>query len=199
MVSKITLDKYVQYNESGAEYLCSILDSIVDQPIGSEEESIALEFDLENIPVMDLYTANSIYYAAGYLVKSIMKNHKMCCERNCLQNHVSETALYEDYSRLTIARDFTGNSLVYLKRTMFGFFQNMASLFLIDLANLLNIRKNTKLHLLSLFETIEMNEICFSLKITIIKRFAIFCIRLTNEKRVRPIKDFSSPSMFSMV
>lgn len=114
-------------------------------------------------------------------------------------SHISKNAFHGDYTQLANLKDYTGNSLTYIDRILFSYFQDMASLFLVNLASLIDSNQKTKKCLTSLFETVKMAEICCIARKTLIDRFAMFCIRLTNEKRIRPIKDYSSPSMFSMV
>lgn len=87
-------------------------------------------FEIDNIPPMDLFTQNSIYYIAGYLVKSILTNAKDCCTKKCLNSYVLDEPPQEEYSYLCECRDFTGKSLVYVNNTLFLFFDQMSNIFL---------------------------------------------------------------------
>lgn len=152
-------------------------------------------FQIESLPEMDLYSKNSIYYVAGYIVRGILKKNMKCCVNNCLVNYVLEENPEEEYSRLTELRDFTHNALLYVNKEMFLFFAEMGNIFISNFNDLIKIEKNLAVVLQNLMIKINSSIECEILKKNLIKKFSMFCLRISSKKRKRPLKDYSSPSL----
>uniref|UniRef100_T1GGY3 Transposable element P transposase n=1 Tax=Megaselia scalaris TaxID=36166 RepID=T1GGY3_MEGSC len=89
MISRINLDKYCVYTNSQAENLVHNIENFVRETEDETNKDTDIIFNVDNLPILELYTTNSLYYASGYLIKSIMKRNKKCCPNNCIECNIS--------------------------------------------------------------------------------------------------------------
>lgn len=188
------------YKEDDSKLLSGLLEYLKEKSSISEEEIYdECEMDIGDMPPLDIYNQNTIYFIAGYVLNSIMQKSSNCCSENCFSKFVVQVPPNEVYSTLTELRDFTGHSLTYVNFDLYIFFVQMARIFLYNLNDLINIKHNIKVRLSNMFKQIEAQpNSCEKARNILQYRFATFCLRISCSKR-RPIREYSSLSMSNSI
>lgn len=136
-------------------------------PSDSEETELEIELQVDDVPPLDVYNQNTIYYIAGYITRSILNVSKKCCENHCLLQCIREEPPKELYTYFAFFKDYTGESLTYVNTPLYLFFVQMARVFLFNYANIFEIRHNVKSVLAKYFAKIDIDFTCEKAKITL--------------------------------
>lgn len=204
ILSQIDKETYknTSYEEDDDIYPTGIFDFIKNMEAVENEENKFndIDFKIENIPAMDIFSQNSLYYIAGYICNSIAKYCKNCCEKKCLSNYILDEPHFETYSFLTELRDYNGTSLVYVNHCLFLYFVQMANIFLNNFEKLASLDTNLSKIIITLFNKIDINiGECSMLKVYVTKKITNFLLKISSTRRKRPQKDYSSYSLSSII
>lgn len=139
---------------------------------------------------------NVLHHITGYIISSIVKNQKTC--RTCVSAIASRRRcnVSNMYNKLTAWRCYKQDTLYFMNRQAFEFFQQMELMFrAYKSTELFNSGLNLKDFLVQKFEEIEFElPICHMLKRKIITRFVLFKLKV-NSIKPRKTKVYSSKTM----
>lgn len=139
---------------------------------------------------------NSLYNIAGYIIKSISKNCKICTE--CLLSVGSKNAYSSTFSKLVELKCYTKNSLYFVNKSTFRIFIKLEQMFIYYSKYFLNIENtNIKAFLTAKFKEVPADHIlnCHNLYSKIVRRFIVLRLHIHQRKYTFNKGRYDSKSM----
>ena len=137
---------------------------------------------------------NVVYYIAGYIIGSIIKNQKIC--NDCIKETASNKISYRTFNLLTRIRAHK-RRLFFANKKTFRFFVQMEKIFRIYYPYVKNLKCNVKRFFVTKYKEIEFDlPECHNLKEKIVLRYHAFRVKC-NSKTFKSKKriEYASKSM----
>lgn len=184
------------YDHDDREWLTDFTDNVRNlesrHTNENEQDWALLDIDFPSTifddEIFDNSEKNQIYHIGGYILGSIAKNYKVC--EDCYMPCISEFPFLKQYTKYSILKDYTGNSLIYITEPVYMFFVALERIFRENISQLVRMNDNIDKKLTELMKSLKTSsfEDCHTIRTKIIERFVGFRLKIHEPYKTRSIK-----------
>jgi hypothetical protein len=189
--SSYDLENFVGLSETFEDFCTTYRKNLAEVP-KKQQLDLPSQLDIDLIE-LDLTRLNVLFYIVGYILQSVQLNFVTC--QKCFDGVIVPKYVAR-HTELTRKREMKEGSLIYCSNSFFVFFEVMEKLFRAALNHIPKINKGKLIELFNVDHRLRSFNfpICHDLKNKIIKRFALFRLRIELDHLNRTNKKYEAPA-----